>query len=182
MSENKEPLNKNNKVPKLRLAKYYGQPIIETNISKIAEINPKCKTLPENFFYIDLESVKDDRIVNYNFIQRNNAPSRAQRLLIKNDILFSGVRPYQHNNAVFLFENGKYVASTGFIQIRYKFPFFLLGYFSNDRFSRAVNIRSTGSSYPAINSYDLSRIKIFVPSEEEQSDISKLIIVINKKM
>ena len=52
MSENKEPLNKNNKVPKLRLAKYYGQPIIETNISKIAEINPKCKTLPENFFYI----------------------------------------------------------------------------------------------------------------------------------
>ena len=182
MSENKEPLNKNNKVPKLRLAKYYGQPIIETNISKIAEINPKCKTLPENFFYIDLESVKDDRIVNYNFIQRNNAPSRAQRLLIKNDILFSGVRPYQHNNAVFLFENGKYVASTGFIQIRYKFPFFLLGYFSNDRFSRAVNIRSTGSSYPAINSYDLSRIKIFVPSEEEQSDISKLIIVINKKI
>ena len=138
--------------------------------------------MPENFFYIDLESVKDDRIVNYNFIQRNNAPSRAQRLLIKNDILFSGVRPYQHNNAVFLFENGKYVASTGFIQIRYKFPFFLLGYFSNDRFSRAVNIRSTGSSYPAINSYDLSRIKIFVPSEEEQSDISKLIIVINKKI
>ena len=74
------------------------------------------------------------------------------------------------------------MASTGFIQIRYKFPFFLLGYFSNDRFSRAVNIRSTGSSYPAINSYDLSRIKIFVPSEEEQSDISKLIIVINKKI
>ena len=99
----------------------------------------------------------------------------------ENDILYSCVRPYQNNNVVFKF-SGKYVASTGFAQIRYKYPYYLIGYFSSPRFSRDVIVRSTGSSYPAINGDDLSKIKIYIPLDEEQDKISIFLQLVDKKI
>ena len=50
-------------------------------------------------------------------IELQDAPSRAQRLLAKGDVLFQMVRPYQQNNYYFNL-SGEYVASTGYAQIR----------------------------------------------------------------
>lgn len=57
------------------------------------EINPKTKTLPTEFIYIDLESVESGKLLHENIISRDNAPSRAQRVLSKGDVLFQMVRP-----------------------------------------------------------------------------------------
>jgi len=71
----------------------------------------------DEFVYIDLESVEKGLLVKKNKILKIGAPSRAQRLLVNQDILFQTVRPYQKNN--YYFELGdNYVASTGYAQIR----------------------------------------------------------------
>ena len=91
----------------------------EKRLGELATINPKSKALPDTFIYIDLESVAKGRLLKEEEIELANAPSRAQRLLKKGDILFQTVRPYQKNN-YFFEKDGDYVASTGYAQMRAK--------------------------------------------------------------
>lgn len=51
-------------------------------------LNPSIRKLPDTFYYINLESVVDGLLVVQKTEERASAPSRAQRLLQKNDILF----------------------------------------------------------------------------------------------
>lgn len=89
----------------------------QKELKEVAQINPKAKKLPENFIYIDLESVEKGQLLLEKNITLSEAPSRAQRLLAKGDVLFQMVRPYQQNNYYFNLD-GQYVASTGYAQIR----------------------------------------------------------------
>ena len=66
--------------------------------NEIAIFNPKADKLPEKFTYIDLESVKNGIFTRKDEVLLSDAPSRAQRLLKKGDVLFQTVRPYQKNN------------------------------------------------------------------------------------
>lgn len=47
-------------------------------ISKIAKINPKSSPLPEKFKYVDLTSVSGTSLINFDIINKKEAPSRAQ--------------------------------------------------------------------------------------------------------
>lgn len=89
-------------------------------LNDVSNINPKTGDLPENFIYIDLDSVNKGILTKYNQINKVDAPSRAQRCLDVNDILFQTVRPYQMNNLFFELTDNKYVASTGYAQIKSK--------------------------------------------------------------
>ena len=104
-------------VPKLRF-KEFNNEWKKEKIKKIATINPKNDTLPNKFIYIDLESVEKGVLINKNTITKDNAPSRAQRTIKLNDILFQTVRPYQQNN-YFVKEMDiiPYIASTGYVII-----------------------------------------------------------------
>ncbi|MDV5263234.1 hypothetical protein [Acinetobacter baumannii] len=63
-----------------------------------------------------MESVEKGRLLLQKNIALQDAPSRAQRLLAKGDVLFQMVRPYQQNNYYFNL-SGEYVASlTGYAQ------------------------------------------------------------------
>ena len=89
-----------------------------SKLSECCLINPKnTYDIPNSFLYIDLESVKSGMLCKENFIDKSEAPSRAQRCLLDEDILYSCVRPYQHNNFIFK-GNNKVVASTGFAILR----------------------------------------------------------------
>ncbi|HCA59786.1 MAG TPA: hypothetical protein DEP46_17600, partial [Blastocatellia bacterium] len=85
----------------------------EKRLRDVCQINPKTGNLPEEFIYIDLESVECGSLNKETTILRGDAPSRAQRVLKRGDILFQTVRPYQSNNLIFDRE-GHYVASTGY--------------------------------------------------------------------
>ena len=122
----------------------------EKELKEIAEVNPKSENLPNNFYYVDLESVNNGRVGTLNYINSNDAPSRAQRVLSQNDILFQMVRPYQRNNLLFSFTSeDNYVASTGYAQLRarenydYKFIFQML---LTENFVNTVMLRCTGTS------------------------------------
>ena len=136
--------------------------------------------MPSSFIYIDLESVANGQLLKEDFISKNEAPSRAQRVLSKNDILFQMVRPYQKNN-LFFDKEGKYVASTGYAQLRTKQNSqFVFQYLHNQRFVDNVIERCTGTSYPAINSTDLGNIQIYYPCLEEQTKIASFLSKIDE--
>ena len=169
-------------MPNIRF-KLFENNWIETTLHDISLINPSTPVLPENFIYIDLDSVNDGVLTKVKKININEAPSRAQRYLHKGDILFQTVRPYQMNNYYFNLDDTKYVASTGYAQIRSKiYPKFLYYYLHNPRFIKEVLRRCTGTSYPSINSADLKKIKIKIPSsEKEKMMIGNLFANIDQK-
>ena len=129
-----------------------------------------------------MESVANGQLLKEDFISKNEAPSRAQRVLSKNDVLFQMVRPYQKNN-LFFDKEGKYVASTGYAQIRTKQnPQFVFQYLHNQRFVDNVIERCIGTSYPAINSKDLGNIQIDYPCLEEQKKISSFLALLDERI
>jgi type I restriction enzyme S subunit len=153
------------------------------NLGKVAQINPKCEKLPESFIYIDLESVVKGRLNKEDRISIEEAPSRAQRLLRKDDILFQMVRPYQKNNFFFDKTENDYVASTGYAQIRTSHnPQFLFQLLHTVEFVNNVIERCTGTGYPAINSTDLSNIEVKMPSVNEQTKIANFLSSIDEKI
>lgn len=149
-------------------------------LSKLAELNPKS-TIPEKFYYIDLESVTAGRLNNPKTVTKSSAPSRAQRLLKNGDILFQLVRPYQRNNLLFNFAEGTYVASTGYAQLRVKCNNeYLFHYMHTTKFVNDVLLRCTGTSYPAITTKELGNIKVPNPDQEEQQKIADFLTALDK--
>ena len=144
-------------------------------LGDVCEINPSSRKLPEKFYYIDLESVEKGILHSLKEVFLETAPSRAQRLLEKGDILFQMVRPYQKNN--FLFElNGNFVASTGYAQIRTKQNRdFIFQYLNFDTFTKKVIEKCTGSNYPAINASVFSNLMILLPPLDEQKKIAEIL-------
>ena len=152
-------------------------------LGNVAEINPRSESLPDTFIYIDLESVVQGRLTKEDRINKSEAPSRAQRLLLKNDILFQMVRPYQKNNYFFDRDEKDFVASTGYAQIRTSGNSeFLFQFLHEETFVRKVIEKCTGTGYPAINSTDLSNIIISIPSEKEQNKIADFLAIVDDKL
>lgn len=154
----------------------------EKKLWEVCEVNPKNSELPSSFIYIDLESVESGRLIMQNEIDLVEAPSRAQRYLEVEDILFQTVRPYQMNN-LFFTEKGDYVASTGYAQLRVnESSMFLYQLLHTNEFVNNVIERCTGTSYPAINSKDLAKIKIKIPSLKEQQKIASYLSSLDAKI
>ena len=170
-------------VPKLRFSGFNDE--WETKMLKdVSTINPKTEDLPNEFVYIDLDSVENGILTKKNKICIEDAPSRAQRLLDVNDILFQTVRPYQMNNLYFDYDDDNYVASTGYAQIKSKINSrYLYHYLHYSKFVNEVLKRCTGTSYPAINANDLKKIKIKIPSDlDEQMFIGSIFDRIDEKI
>lgn len=150
-------------------------------LNNVADINPPnaCQ-IPELFMYIDLESVSDNKIVQYKSINKSNAPSRAQRMFSKADILYQTVRPYQRNNLYVDFDAENYVASTGYAVLR-ALPnrinsLFLFQIVHFESFVNDVLESCTGTSYPAISPTALSKISFMLPPViEEQIAIATVL-------
>ena len=160
-------------VPEIRLDGFEGE-WKKLKLREVVHTNPKSE-LPENFKYIDLESVVGTRIEKIREERKESAPSRAQRLAKKGDVFYQTVRPYQKNNYLFKLDEIDYVFSTGYAQLRpickrYDSDFLLI-LLQNNRFLNKVLDRCTGTSYPAINVNDLIEILIAIPSYEEQQAI-----------
>lgn len=143
----------------------------QRKLGEVAIFNPKAD-LPEQFEYVDLESVVGTEMLSHRTERKESAPSRAQRLAQYGDLFYQTVRPYQKNN--YLFENPDkyYVFSTGYAQMR---PLvdgrFLLSLIQNESFVKTVLDNCTGTSYPAINSNDLANIEVYSSTESEEQRI-----------
>ena len=170
------------RVPKLRFPGF-TEDWEQRKLSEVVTINPKTE-LPDEFKYVDLESVVGTNLLGFKVIKKENAPSRAQRLASYGDVFYQTVRPYQRNN--YLFENvdKDVVFSTGYAQLRSKLDsYFLLTLVQNDNFVKVVLDNCTGTSYPAINRSELGKITVQIPSNEvEANQIGKVFRGIDKSI
>ena len=170
---------KDEKKPEIRFAGFTDD-WEQRKLNEVAEFNPKSE-LPDEFEYVDLESVVGTEMISHRTKTKDSAPSRAQRLAQPGDVFFQTVRPYQKNNYLFSKLDNNYVFSTGYAQMRPNIDTaFLMSFLQTDSFVKIVLDNCTGTSYPAINSNDLSNLEISLPkSFEEQKKVGKTIISID---
>ena len=173
---------KNNKMPAIRFSGYTDA-WEQRKLSEVVIINPKTE-LPNEFKYVDLESVVGTNLLGFQVIKKENAPSRAQRLASYGDVFYQTVRPYQRNNYLFEDVDKDMVFSTGYAQLRSKLDsYFLLTLVQNDNFVKVVLDNCTGTSYPAINGSELGKINVQIPSNEvEANQIGKVFRGIDKSI
>ena len=106
-----------------------------------------------------------------------DAPSRARRIVKKDDVIISSVRTYLR--AIARIEESKIpqIASTGFVVFSSKpqkiLPRFLFYAISSESFVGKVEANSVGISYPAINASQIANFKIPLPPLSEQESIAK---------
>ncbi len=159
------------KVPTIRF-KGFTDDWEQRKLKELVEFNPS-EELPDEFEYVDLESVVGTEMISHRHENKATAPSRAQRVAHQGDLFYQTVRPYQKNNYLFDKPDNDYVFSTGYAQMRpYIDGHFLLDLVQTERFVKIVLDNCTGTSYPAINANDLSSIKITYPQcRNEQQTI-----------
>jgi type I restriction enzyme S subunit len=140
-----------------------------------------CSTLSENtapnylFKYLDIGNVGTGCILRTpGEIYFENSPSRARRIVKKNDTIISTVRTYL--KAIYHFENDQtdMIVSTGFavIEVGEKInPKFFYYLSLSEAFVNLVVSNSYGVSYPAINESFLMTLKAWYPKIDEQKEI-----------
>lgn len=134
--------------------------------------NIKWREATRSYRYVDLTSVdiETKKITETTEVTANNAPSRAQKLIEENDVIFATTRPAQQR---FCLINGEYsdeVASTGFCVLRAKqdevLPKWILHWISTSYFKSHVEENQSGSAYPAISDAKVKECSIPVPCPE----------------
>ena len=108
----------------------------------------------------------------------SDAPSRARRIIKKNDTILSTVRTYLKAIAFVDEKNDGRICSTGFAVISPKNnlePKFLNYLLSSEGYIDHVMANSVGVTYPAINSSDLGRFPCIKPPLKEAEKISKFL-------
>lgn len=119
--------------------------------------------------YIDLTSVdrKTRTITEAKAITADTAPSRAQKLVETDDLIFATTRPAQQRFCLITPEWSGEIASTGYCVLRPKrsavLPRWLLHWVASAQFKSYVEEHQSGSAYPAISDAKVKAFKIPVP-------------------
>ena len=142
-------------------------------------LNRGQKRPEARFAYIDISSIDNvnQKLGQETVINAADAPSRARKLVAKNDVLYATVRPYLHNACIVDKDfNIKPIASTGFAVLSCLdgfLPSFLLYFLVSPSFDSYANANENakGVAYPAINDNRLYRALVPVPPASEQKRI-----------
>lgn len=133
-----------------------------------------------SFRYITLENVDNGKLLQYINCKFSAAPSRARRVVHKNDLLISTVRPNLHSHYKVDSDVPDVICSTGFCVIKtdetrlaYNFLYSL---FYSNIIDKQIELIVTGSSYPAISSNDIKKLIIPLPPLYEQISIATALL------
>ncbi len=119
--------------------------------------------------YIDLTSVdiQTRSIIGASEITKANAPSRAQKLIDKDDVIFATTRPTQMRLCLIDDEYAGEVASTGYCVLRADqgtvLPKWILHWVSSSALKTYLEEQQSGSAYPAISDTKVKAFKIPIP-------------------
>lgn len=148
-----------------------GVEVVWFPISEVTErtTNIKWRETSESHQYIDLTSVSVDtkKIIETTEVKASNAPSRAQKLVKKDDVLFATTRPAQMRYCLIDEEYDGAVASTGYCVLRVKrdvtLPKWILHLISSSDFKKYLEENQSGSAYPAISDAKVKDFSIPIP-------------------
>lgn len=138
------------------------------------DIQKKCK--PTDFIkYVDIDSIDNEnyKIDSYKEKTVSELSSRARRILKKDFIIYSTVRPYLCNLAIIENDYENYIGSTGFnvfkpiiADIKFVFYFFLTNYVI-----RLYKSMMQGFNSPSINNSQFENTLFPLPPLAEQKEI-----------
>ena len=123
--------------------------------------------------YLDTSSLTSNQMTELQKIdtKQDPIPSRAQRVVNKNDILYSTVRPNQCHFGIVKIPKNNMIASTGFAQMTsivddIKNEFIYLFLSSETIVNRLHQIASSAvSAYPSVSPNDILDLQIALPNE-----------------
>ena len=131
--------------------------------------NIKWKEVSRSYKYIDLTSVSIETkaILETSEINKSTAPSRAQKLIEKDDVLFATTRPTQLRYCLIGDEHDGEVASTGYCVLRAKkskvLPKWIWHWMGSTAFKEYLEENQSGSAYPAVSDAKVKDFKIPIP-------------------
>jgi len=162
-----------------------------SNVSDIAFINNKTLNRSNNYEYInylDTSNITNGKIDTIQKMNIKDAPSRAKRIIEKDDIVYSTVRPNLCHFGIIRKPVENMIASTGFAVISSKkdmvLPEYLYAFLSlSENIAKLHAIAETSTStYPSIKPSVIGELVIPLPDIEKQEKISFLLSNIDNKI
>ena len=158
--------------------------LLENVVEKVENISKNSEIIIIS--YIDISSINNlkNRIETYKNYYIDEAPSRAKKIINRNDILMSTVRPNLKNIALFDIETeNKAIASTGFCILRTKTKLntlYLFNVLLSNSFTNELSKKEIGANYPAVTENDIKNVKIALPPLTLQNEFAEFVTKTNK--
>ena len=163
--------------------KYKLGELVQTNKKSIDSDYPF-----EEIEYLDTGSITRGKIESFQKYKLSEAPSRAKRLVVQDDIIYSTVRPIQRHYGFIDNPLSNLVVSTGFATITCekdklnpKFLYYLL---SNDDTVEYLDViaEASTSAYPSLRPSDIENLEIAIPGLPEQKSIASILSSLDDKI
>ena len=194
ISMRKGQLEKLDILVKSKFIEMFGDPVLNPKGWEKKKLGEVCylnkSTLNNNtdpdysFTYIDLSLVKEGNIqFPKNKITFQSSPSRARRIIKKNDVIIATVRPNLKGFACINFDVDNIVVSTGFAvltPIANLHAHYLHHLFYTDFLTEQINKVVKGANYPAINSDDIKKFIIPLPPLDLQNQFAEFVEQVEK--
>ncbi|OPH34907.1 restriction endonuclease subunit S [Moraxella lacunata] len=151
-----------------------GEVVLPTN-------NIKWHESDLSYRYIDLSSVdKDNNNIGETLeITSKNAPSRAQKIIKKDDVIFATTRPTQMRSALIPPNLDGQIASTGYCILRANqnevLPKWIYYNLQINEFKIYLQDKQSGTAYPAISDGLIKQFQIPIPPLSVQSQIVQIL-------
>lgn len=162
-------------------------------IKDIAVLNKetfKKDSFPNIIKYLDTGSLTKNKIEGFQLLNTKSEkiPSRAQRKVFTNTILYSTVRPNQEHYGIIERNFKDIVVSTGFTTIDItdentypKYIYYLLTQKSITDYLHTIGMNAV-SSYPSISPDDIGNLKFRLPDLPTQKSIAKVLSDLDVKI
>ncbi len=143
--------------------------------------NIKWKYTNNSYQYIDLTSVdiQTHSIFNTTEVDGSSAPSRAQQIVKKDDVIFATTRPTQMRVCLIPIEYDGQICSTGFCVLRpiptIVLPQYLFFTLAVESFKEFLSNNQTMGNYPSISNYLLKEYMIPIPPIDKQEMIIEIL-------
>lgn len=167
-----------------KLRKYKLGEICDLNLSSL-----KSSDKIDKILYLDTSSITENKIAGLQSFSIANAPSRAQRKVKKNTIIFSTVRPNQNHFGILRNPQTNLIVSSGFttLDIRnpeefdaeYVYLKLTQPYVVNHLQTLAQN---SVSAYPSINPDDIGNLSFIFPPLHIQQKIAAVLSSLDDKI
>lgn len=155
-------------------------------LGDIADLNKRTINKSDSIkeiLYLDTSSITENVISDTAVVDINNAPSRAQRRVENNTIVYSTVRPRLKHYGLLRSPQSNLIVSTGFVTIDLKHqykndidPRYLYLLLTQPSITEYIgNIADTAvSAYPSINPSDISSLVFNFPTLHIQKTIADI--------
>jgi len=142
--------------------------------------NIKWQDYPNSEFeYVDLSSLSRETlsVTETVTVNKENAPSRAKKIILEGDVIFATTRPTLKRATIIDEELSDNLCSTGYVVLRPKENIssdWIFFYLLTTKFMDRMESLQRGASYPAVSDNDVKGSKLSVPMskvEEKQNII-----------